>query len=263
MFSVILCVIAVLAFAVGFIRLFYMKVPAYVGVVIYNSLWGPARSKGPGLRFRIPFLEYLAGEHSIKERMTPGEMDAETQDEVPVPLLFFLEWHPDPNRLISYVGFEQADIERALVGRFKSIASVIVRSKKKFDEVYDGLDTIATEIYKDFTEVKDVKGQTLEDHYGIILSAARFSDPKVPDKIVQAKLDLEAMRKTNEKHDIELKNLESMAHGLVKKAKKNGQVMDYQTALKTVQVHLGIITEENRNYGLNRETLNAIEKFLK
>ncbi len=273
MFMIALCAIAVVAFAFGFIGVFFVNVPAWTAAVFSNVWKGPCRSRGPGLRLCIPGLESVVEEHSIKERMTPGEMDAETQDEVPVPLSFFMEWHPDPSNMITFLGFEQADIEKALVERFKSIVSIIVRAKETFDEVYDKLDAIACEVYKNFTEVEDDHGQTLAGHYGIVVSATRFSDPKVPQKIADAKLELEAMRKTNQKRTIEMKTtnalrgkemkkLEALAHALVQKAKENGQELNFQTALKEVRFGLGISPEENRNYGLNPDTLNVLKNIL-
>lgn len=249
-------------FVVGLIRLFAIGVSAYNGAVLCNLLTGRYRPVGPGMHFCIPFIEYVAGSCSIRERVLSGEMEAETQDEVPIPLSFFLEWRPDPNRLTAYIGFDEADIERALVGRFKSIATTSIRFRKRFEEVYNSLDVIAREIHRDFTEARGAGGRTLEDHYGIIVSAIRFSDPKVPDKIVQAKLDLEAARRTNQRHTIELQNLEAMAQGLMQRAIKNKQSLPFQTAIRIVQARLGIIKEDVRTFGLSQETLNVVERFL-
>lgn len=259
---------------VGLFLVFHANVPAYVGAVFCNRLTGRNRSVETGWRFRVPWLEYVAAQRSIKKRMLSEEMDAETQDELPVPLKFFLEWRPDPKRLDVHVSFgEEADIEKALEERFKSLATPIFRSKENFDKAYDELPTIAAQIHRDFTETRDGAGETLEEHYGIIVSAARFSDPAVPKKIADAKLDLEAMRKTNEKREIEMEmtnklrgkemtKLKSMANAWVKQAEKNGQKLDFQTALKIIQAQLGIIKESAETKGLNRDTLTTLEKLL-
>lgn len=278
--------VAAIAFSVGLFRTFALDVPANTVVVTLNRLTGRMRSFSPGLHFHFRWLEYVVGGYSTMAVVTTAEMDVETKDEAPIPIQFLMEWRVDPRQINTYISFKQAEIDKVLVEQFKAIASIIIRKMKDLDEVFDGLGSIAQQILEAFTKTQDAAGQTLEAHYGIIVSVTRFSDPKVPKKIAEAKLDLEAMRKTNEKKKIEMETanelrdeeiksinkvrgkemtkLKSMAAAMVKTAAKQNppQIMDLQTAMKVIQTQLGVIKESNSTNGLNRDTLSTLEKVL-
>lgn len=260
MFLFLLDTAAFVALLAGLFRVFFVKVPYYTGSLTTNW-FGGARPVGPGMQPLWRPVESIGESHSTKERVIDDKMTVETADEQPLELDFSIEYWPLVNQLPTFLRFTKEQIENAIKQRVKSLLSIEARKATNYDAVFDQIKPIADSVAKEFMSLYSAQ-------YGIGL---RFmiDDPELPAELAKKAVELgvatkEVERKlieidgTNKVRGKEMTKLTTLANGVVRKTKKNGGDMDFQTALREVRIGLKITEETNQNFGLTKETLNTV-----
>src|SRR3989344_9259384 len=193
--------IAVVMFLLCFVLLFVRIIPPYTAAIVVR-MGNPKRSIGPGTHCVFWPLEWIGEAHPLKERIIDDKMLTETADEEVVPLDFSIEYSPLLSALVTFLGFNQEQIESAIKQRVKSLLSIAVRKRKDRDEVYDNLKVIAQEVQDEFQ-------RSFSAQYGIRL---RFliDDPELPAKLAEAEVEREIQEKTNEKRKLDLASLKKL-----------------------------------------------------
>jgi len=257
-----LVTLLILAFLVCVALACSTKIPAYTGVVV--GLFGkPWRSEGPGLLFRIPFVETIEKVVSMKTRAIHFDGEFEPQNEEAVPLKLVVEYHPEGKGLVNFASFDESKIEAMLKDRIKSILSVIVRICEKRDEVMDSVRTIAEMVKEGFESSFAEDGKTkLQEYYGVNVAAIYIADPELPEALKKAAVEREVMEKTNLTRKLEQDNIKRMARELVDEAGKRGSKLSFEAAMELVLINLGKIKKENKQYGLSVDTLNVLKDVL-
>ncbi|MEK7192075.1 MAG: SPFH domain-containing protein [Patescibacteria group bacterium] len=257
----IVLAIAILLLGLGLFKLFFISVQPYEAIII-TRFGKPVRSAGSGLAFIFWPIESAGIVHSLKRGNISLEMNAEAMNRDVVKLNINVEYQPDETGIIRFLGFKQDQIESAIQDRVKSLCTIEVRNRKSRDKVYEEIAAINNAMTASFENDLAVNGQTLERHYGIDLISIIINDPEYPKALADAELKKEIQQEENNRRKLEMKNLQKIARDLVEEAKKNGQDLNYQTALEITQRQFGIIKTEHKKVGLDIDTLKAMENIM-
>lgn len=128
-----------------------------------------SRTAGPGLHFRLPFIENVAGSVNLRVQQLDVQVETKTLDDVFVQVMVSVQYFVLPNRV--YEAFYKLDDPENQVTSF---VFDVVRARVptiKLDDVFQKKDEIANAVKNELAEVMDDFG------YGIVKALVTDIDP--------------------------------------------------------------------------------------
>lgn len=123
----------------------------------------------PGLNTKIPFIDQVAGEETLRVQPLDVEVETKTKDDVFVKLLVTVQYYVLPDKV--YDAFYKLENPE---GQIRSFVFGLVRAKvpsMKLDEVFEKKDEVANAVKEELTETMNVFG------YGIDQTQVTNIDP--------------------------------------------------------------------------------------
>lgn len=155
------------------------RVPATIGpfffvvqqqtAAIVQSLGKFDRVAGPGLHFKVPFVEKVAGTVNLRVQQLDVEVETKTQDNVFVRVIVSVQYFVPPEKV--YDAFYKLDDP---VNQIRAFVFDVVRARVpqiKLDDVFEKKDEIATAVKEELSHVMDDFG------YGIVKALVTDIDP--------------------------------------------------------------------------------------
>jgi regulator of protease activity HflC (stomatin/prohibitin superfamily) len=127
------------------------------------------RVAGPGLHFRIPFVEKVAGTVNLRVQQLDVEVETKTQDNVFVRVVVSVQYFVPPDKV--YDAFYRLDDP---VNQIRAFVFDVVRARVpqiRLDDVFEKKDEIATAVREELSQVMDDFG------YGIVKALVTDIDP--------------------------------------------------------------------------------------
>ena len=127
------------------------------------------RVAGPGLHFKLPFVEKVAGTVNLRVQQLDVEVETKTQDNVFLRVIVSVQYFVLPDKV--YDAFYKLDDP---VNQIKAFVFDVVRArvpKIKLDDVFEKKDEIASAVKAELSQVMDDFG------YGIVKTLVTDIDP--------------------------------------------------------------------------------------
>ncbi len=142
---------------------------------IVQKLGKFSRVAGPGLHFKLPFVERVAGTVNMRVQQLDVDVETKTQDNVFVRVIVSVQYYVLPDRVFE--AFYKLDRPDAQI---RSFVFDVVRArvpKIRLDDVFEKKDEIADAVKDELSQVMDDFG------YGIVKALVTDIDPdsKVKD----------------------------------------------------------------------------------
>lgn len=150
-------------------------------VKIVQRLGKFARIAGPGLNFKIPLLEQVAGSLSLRVNQLDVKVETKTEDNVFLHVLVSVQFFVDPNKVYEAF-YKLEDPSRQIT----SFVFDVVRAKVpkiKLDDVFEKKDDIAVAVKEELEQVMSDFG------YGIVKTLVTDIDPDAKVKIAMNEIN--------------------------------------------------------------------------
>ncbi len=150
-------------------------------VKIVQRLGKFARIAGPGLNFKIPLIEQVAGSLSLRVNQLDVKVETKTEDNVFLHVLVSVQFFVDPNKVYEAF-YKLEDPSRQIT----SFVFDVVRAKVpkiKLDDVFEKKDDIAVAVKEELEQVMSDFG------YGIVKTLVTDIDPDAKVKIAMNEIN--------------------------------------------------------------------------
>ena len=253
-------------------------VPAYTGRLMLNILTQTLRPVSQGLRFVWPWEVSVEDSHTDIVTLTHDfalilEVGPKNQ---PVPLKFQFTTIPHIPFLIQFRRFKKEVRITAIIENLKSFLTGIQEEYQDRDDIMNKLhdnpgDTSFESVEKRVRKFIDTaviantngKAMTMQEYYGVLMPVFLATDIEIPKELQDAIVKNEVIERQNKGRTKEMNNVHDRAKKLMETAKKNGQDMQFEDAVKLVLVQDGKIKEEKRIFGLDSGSRGPIIDLVK
>lgn len=181
-YFIVLLGLGVLAFASIATLLSTFFVVDHRSAAIIQRLGSFTRAAGPGIHFKIPFVDKVVGRVNMRVRQMEIEVETMTQDDAFVRLVVSVQYYVLPDKI--YNAFYKLDEASRQITSFVFDVVRAHVSKIKLDDVYKKKDDIADTVKNELARVMEEFG------YGILKALVTDIDPGA--KVKQAMNDIYA-----------------------------------------------------------------------
>ena len=150
-------------------------------VKIVQRLGKFARIAGPGLNFKIPLIEQVAGSLSLRVNQLDVKVETKTEDNVFLHVLVSVQFFVDPNKV--YEAFYKLEDPSRQITSFVFDAVRAKVPKIKLDDVFEKKDDIAVAVKEELEQVMSDFG------YGIVKTLVTDIDPDAKVKIAMNEIN--------------------------------------------------------------------------
>ena len=150
-------------------------------VKIIQRLGKFTRAAGPGLNFKIPLIDQVAGNLSLRVNQLDVKVETKTEDNVFLHVLVSVQFYVDPNKVYEAF-YKLEDPSRQIT----SFVFDVVRAKVpkiKLDDVFEKKDEIAVAVKEELEQVMSDFG------YGIVKTLVTDIDPDAKVKIAMNEIN--------------------------------------------------------------------------
>lgn len=150
-------------------------------VKIVQRLGKFTRAAGPGLNFKIPLIDQIAGNLSLRVNQLDVKVETKTEDNVFLHVLVSVQFFVDPNKVYEAF-YKLEDPARQIT----SFVFDVVRAKVpkiKLDDVFEKKDDIAVAVKEELEQVMSDFG------YGIVKTLVTDIDPDAKVKIAMNEIN--------------------------------------------------------------------------
>ncbi len=150
-------------------------------VKIIQRLGKFTRAAGPGLNFKIPLIDQVAGNLSLRVNQLDVKVETKTEDNVFLHVLVSVQFFVDPNKVYEAF-YKLEDPSRQIT----SFVFDVVRAKVpkiKLDDVFEKKDEIAVAVKEELEQVMSDFG------YGIVKTLVTDIDPDAKVKIAMNEIN--------------------------------------------------------------------------
>ncbi len=275
-----IAVVLIVLILLGIASQFFVIVPAYRGIIVFDYLKTYLsgkecmRSFGSGVKFIWPWetvvKEGKESEIEIKTLNHSFEINLETKDNEPVKLICNFNTIPHVPALVQLKRFKKEIRISAIIELFKGYLSSIQKDyndstdlmsklqevKEKMREYIDSVPVVTTD--PNNLAIKKDKG-IIADYYGVRIPIFTIADPELPKELMEAIVKKRTVQEQNAARDQEIQNVIGRAQKIVT---ASGNTVTFEEAKKTVMLQDGKRTEAEKVFGLDKATLAAISGFV-
>ena len=162
------------------------------------------RTIGPGLNFKIPIIERLAGRESIRIRQLDVPVETKTQDNVFVNLGVSIQFAPITEKIFDAF-YRLTDVNQQITSYVYDVVRAEV-PKKTLDEVFESKDVIAQTIKLELT------GSMNDFGFSIVNSLITDIDPAINVKEAMNQINATARLRVAAQNEAEADKIRQVKH---------------------------------------------------
>lgn len=162
------------------------------------------RTIGPGLNFKIPIIERLAGRESIRIRQLDVPVETKTQDNVFVNLGVSIQFAPITEKIFDAF-YKLTDVNQQITSYVYDVVRAEV-PKKTLDEVFESKDVIAQTIKLELT------GSMNDFGFSIVNSLITDIDPAINVKEAMNQINATARLRVAAQNEAEADKIRQVKH---------------------------------------------------